>query len=91
MLAMSIRKSTPHVVANEGLIFERSSPGRTGYSLPPLDVPAPELALALGAENVRPLIEEFPELSEMDVVRHFTRLSSWNYSMIQGYPLGPVR
>ncbi len=86
---MSIRKSTPHVVANEGLIFERNSPGRTGYSLPPLDVPAPDLTLALGAENVRPLIEEFPELSEMDVVRHFTRLSSWNYSIDSGmYPLG---
>lgn len=86
---MSIRKSTPHIVANEGLIFERSSPGRTGYTLPPLDVQAPDLTLALGAENVRPFIAEFPEVSEMDVVRHFTRLSSWNYSIDSGmYPLG---
>ena len=86
---MSIRKSTPHVVANEGLIFERSSPGRTGYALPPLDVPHPDLTSALGAENIRFAIEEFPEVSEIDVVRHFTRLSSWNYSIDSGmYPLG---
>jgi glycine dehydrogenase subunit 2 len=86
---MSIRKSTPHVVANEGLIFERSSPGRTGYTLPPIDVPTPDLTSALGAENIRPFIEEFPEVCEMDVVRHFTRLSSWNYSIDSGmYPLG---
>jgi len=86
---MNIRKSTPHVTQNEELIFERSSPGRIGYNLPELDVPNVELVSALGAENVRDPIAEFPEVSEMDVVRHFTRLSTWNYSIDAGlYPLG---
>jgi glycine dehydrogenase subunit 2 len=86
---MSIRKSTPHVTQNEGLIFERSSPGRVGYDLPRLDVPDVDLASALGSENVREPIPDFPEVSEMDVVRHFTRLSTWNYSIDAGlYPLG---
>ena len=71
------------------LIFERSSPGRVGYDLPALDVPAADLTVALGSNNVRERIADFPEVSEMDVVRHFTRLSSWNYSIDAGmYPLG---
>jgi len=65
---MPIRKSTPHVNQNEGLIFERSSAGRAGYDLPALDVPAADLPLALGSNNVREPITDFPELSEMDVV-----------------------
>ncbi|MBM3804895.1 MAG: glycine dehydrogenase subunit 2 [Acidimicrobiia bacterium] len=82
-------KSTSHLSQNEGLIFERSSLGRSGYDLPPSDVPDPDLALALGSENVRESIAGFPELSELDVVRHFTRLSTWNYSIDTGfYPLG---
>jgi glycine dehydrogenase subunit 2 len=86
---MSIRKSTPHVTQNEGFIFERSSPGRIGYDLPPLDVPAADLAAALGPGNVRDPVADLPEVSEMDVVRHFTRLSTWNYSIDGGlYPLG---
>ena len=87
---MPIRKSTPHVNQNEGLIFERSSPGRVGYDLPALDVPEADLSAALGSNtNVREPISNFPEVSEMDVVRHFTRLSTWNYSIDAGmYPLG---
>ena len=84
---MPIRKSTPHVTQNEGLIFERSSPGRIGYDFPNLDVPEVDLANALGSENVREPIQDFPEVSEMDVVRHFTRLSTWNYSIDAGAPL----
>jgi glycine dehydrogenase subunit 2 len=86
---MSIRKSAPHVTQNEGLIFDRSAPGRVGYDLPRLDVPSPNLETALGSDNIRDLIPDFPEVSEMDVVRHFTRLSTWNYSIDAGlYPLG---
>ena len=50
----------------------------------------PICRLALGSNtNVREPIGDFPEVSEMDVVRHFTRLSSWNYSIDAGmYPLG---
>ena len=41
------------------------------------------------AENVRDEIEDFPEVSEVDAIRHFTRLSTWNYAIDLGlYPLG---
>lgn len=84
-----IRKVRSHITQNEDLIFERSSPGKTGYQLPPLDVPAVDPAEALGAANVRETIEGFPEVSEVEVVRHFTRLSTWNYAIDLGmYPLG---
>ena len=46
-------------------------------------------AAALGAANVRETIEDFPEVSEVEVIRHFTRLSTWNYAIDLGmYPLG---
>jgi glycine dehydrogenase subunit 2 len=43
---MPIRKSTPHVNQDEGLIFERSSSGRVGYDMPALEVPAADLSSA---------------------------------------------
>ncbi|WP_432821407.1 aminomethyl-transferring glycine dehydrogenase subunit GcvPB [Trichloromonas sp.] len=76
---------TSGLVLNEKLMFEHSDPGRKGYSLPPLDVPQ----AALPAQLVRDEVAGFPELSEVDVVRHFTRLSTWNYGVDSGfYPLG---
>jgi glycine cleavage system P protein (glycine dehydrogenase) subunit 2 len=73
----------------ERLIFERSSAGRRGYQLPPLEVPAVDPAELLPPALVRPEIDDLPEVSEVDVVRHFTRLSRWNYSVDEGlYPLG---
>jgi glycine dehydrogenase subunit 2 len=76
---------TSGLVLNEKLLFEHSDPGRKGYSLPKLDVPPAELP----AELCREEISGFPELSEVDVVRHFTRLSTWNYGVDSGfYPLG---
>ena len=73
------------LVLNEKLLFEHSAPGRKGYSLSKLDVPTAELP----AELCREEIDGFPELSEVDVVRHFTRLSTWNYGVDSGfYPLG---
>ncbi len=84
-----IRKVRSHITQNEDLIFERSSPGKIGYQLPTLDVPEVDPATALGAANVRASIEGFPEVSEVEVVRHFTRLSTWNYAIDLGmYPLG---
>ncbi len=84
-----IRHARPHVTRNEGLIFERSSPGKAGVELPPLDVPALAPAEALGQEFARQEIEGFPEVSELEVIRHFTRLSTWNYGVDTGlYPLG---
>jgi glycine dehydrogenase subunit 2 len=84
-----IKKTSPHIVQNEPLIFERSSPGKIGYQLPPLDVPAVDPVATLGAANTRDQIQDFPEVSEVDTIRHFTRLSTYNYAIDLGlYPLG---
>ncbi|MGH9435897.1 MAG: aminomethyl-transferring glycine dehydrogenase subunit GcvPB, partial [Terriglobia bacterium] len=84
-----IKEARPHMTRNEGLIFERSSPGKTGAEVPPLDVPAISATEALGQEFVRDGVEDFPEVSELEVIRHFTRLSTWNYGIETGlYPLG---
>ncbi|MFA5515773.1 MAG: aminomethyl-transferring glycine dehydrogenase subunit GcvPB [Desulfuromonadales bacterium] len=80
-----MRVGAQGLILNEKLLFEHSDPGRTGYSLPACDVPEAELP----ADLVRAEIAGFPELSEVDVVRHFTRLSTWNYGVDSGfYPLG---
>jgi glycine dehydrogenase subunit 2 len=84
-----IRKVRSHLTQNEDLVFERSSPGKIGYQLPALDVPQVDPAQVLGADHVRDAIDGFPEVSEVEVVRHFTRLSTWNYAIDLGmYPLG---
>jgi glycine cleavage system P protein (glycine dehydrogenase) subunit 2 len=84
-----INKARRHVSQNEGLIFEKSAPGKRGFELPPLDVPAVDPAKELGAEFARGGVEGFPEVSEIEVIRHFTRLSTWNYAIDLGmYPLG---
>jgi len=84
-----IDKVRPHLSQNEALLFERSSPGKRAYQLPALDVPPVDAAEALGADNVRAEIEGFPEVSEVEAIRHFTRLSTWNYAIDHGmYPLG---
>ncbi|MBC7929358.1 MAG: aminomethyl-transferring glycine dehydrogenase subunit GcvPB [Rubrivivax sp.] len=87
---MTITKATPHITQNEGLIFERSQAGRRGYRLPALDVEETALDELLPAELRRDDdLEGLPELSEPDVVRHFTRISTWNYNIDLGlYPLG---
>src|SRR3989304_1936731 len=89
MADQDIRKAKPHVNQNEALIFEHSSPGKAAFQLPPLDVRRVEPAEAFGSEYVRGEIENFPEVSEVEVVRHFTRLSTWNYGVDTGaYLLG---
>jgi glycine dehydrogenase subunit 2 len=83
-------KATPHITQNEALVFERSQAGRRGYRLPALDVEETPLDELLPAELRRDDdLEGVPELSEPDVVRHFTRISTWNYNIDLGlYPLG---
>ena len=84
-----IKKVRTHINQNEPLLFERSSPGKRGYQLPALDVPAVDPAQALGTQNTRKEIEDFPEVSEVEAIRHFTRLSTHNYAIDLGlYPLG---
>jgi glycine dehydrogenase subunit 2 len=81
-------KVRPHQTQNEALLFEKSSPGKRAYKLPPLDVPAIDAAALLGAAY-RTTPGELPELSEIEIIRHFTRLSTWNYAIDLGmYPLG---
>src|SRR5437868_12662108 len=85
----NIKKARRHVNQNEGLIFEKSSPGKRAFELPPLDVPAVDPARALGADHRSEGVSGFPEVSEIEVLRHFTRLSTWNYAIDLGmYPLG---
>ncbi|MDF1499352.1 MAG: aminomethyl-transferring glycine dehydrogenase subunit GcvPB [Anaerolineales bacterium] len=68
----------------EPLIYDLSSPGRVGVTLPGVDVPRSDLPDGLVREEL-PL----PELSEMEVVRHFVRLSQLNHGVDIGfYPLG---
>jgi glycine dehydrogenase subunit 2 len=84
-----ITKASRHTSQNEGLIFEKSSPGKRAFELPPLDVPAANSAAELGKHLRQDGVAGFPEVSEIEVVRHFTRLSTWNYAIDLGmYPLG---
>lgn len=67
-------------------IFELSSPGKHGANLPDLDVPAAELPEALLRKDD---LKELPELTEPEVIRHYTRISQRNFSIDTGfYPLG---
>jgi glycine dehydrogenase subunit 2 len=84
-----LKKSTGNSSRNEGLIFEKSSPGKRAFDLRPLDVPAADAVASLGSAYRREGIEGFPEVSEIEVLRHFTRLSTWNFAIDLGmYPLG---
>jgi len=84
-----ISEARTHVTRNEPLVFERSSAGKVGAELTPLDVPPISPGELLGRDRVREEIEGFPEISELEVIRHFTRLSTWNYGVDTGlYPLG---
>jgi len=65
-------------------IYELSSPGRTGITFPPPDVPRAGFPASLLRADL-PL----PELAEVDVIRHYIKLSKFNYSVDDGfYPLG---
>jgi len=83
-----IRKATTHISQNEVLIFERSSAGKSAYMLPPLDVPDVDPEKLLG-DQAREDLGHMPEVSEIEIIRHYTRLSTWNYAVDHGmYPLG---
>jgi glycine dehydrogenase subunit 2 len=80
---------TRGLVLNEPLVFEQGSPGRIAYSLPKSDVPEKKAQALIPKRLLREDIRGFPELSEVDVIRHFTRISQWNYCVDLGfYPLG---
>ncbi|MGM9945171.1 MAG: aminomethyl-transferring glycine dehydrogenase subunit GcvPB [Lysinibacillus sp.] len=74
---------------NQPLIFELTKEGRVGYSLEPLDVPEIDLGELLPAGYAREELAELPEVSELDIMRHYTALSRRNHGVDSGfYPLG---
>ncbi len=74
---------------NQPLVFELSKEGRVGYSLSKVDVPEVELSTILPSEFIRTEEAELPELSELDIMRHYTALSRRNHGVDSGfYPLG---
>lgn len=71
------------------LIFELSKPGRKAYMLPPLDVEDTDLKNLIPEKFIDDKELNFPELSEVDIIRHYTQLSMRNYGLDTGfYPLG---
>ena len=77
------------LIQDEPLIFEQGGSGRKGYSLPQWDVEELDVENLIPCHLLRRELEGFPQISEIDVVRHFTRLSQWNYGVDSGpYPLG---
>ncbi|MCP3738513.1 aminomethyl-transferring glycine dehydrogenase subunit GcvPB [Rossellomorea sp. BNER] len=74
---------------DQPLIFELTKEGRVGYSLPELDIPEVELSELIPSDYIRDTEPELPELSELDIMRHYTALSKKNHGIDSGfYPLG---
>jgi glycine dehydrogenase subunit 2 len=75
---------TTGLILNEPLLWEKGKKGRCGFSLPRRDVEPSPLDEGLLGDG-----PDLPDLSEVDVVRHYTRLSAWNFGVDTGmYPLG---
>ncbi|MFQ3542800.1 aminomethyl-transferring glycine dehydrogenase subunit GcvPB [Halobacillus rhizosphaerae] len=71
------------------LIFELSQESRTGFSLPEFDIPESDVDDMIGDEFVRTKDAELPEVSELQIMRHYTALSKRNHGVDSGfYPLG---
>ncbi|HNR38815.1 MAG TPA: aminomethyl-transferring glycine dehydrogenase subunit GcvPB [Acidobacteriota bacterium] len=85
-MTQRVRKT---ISINESLLFEQVPGNRSTCDFPPLDVPSGEMADYVPRELLRDDIPGFPELNEVEVVRHYTRLSTHNYHVDLGlYPLG---
>ena len=81
---MSESLGTTGLILNEPLLWEKGKKGRSGFSMPANDVPSSPLSAELTGDG-----PDFPDLSEIEVVRHYTRLSTWNFGVDTGlYPLG---
>ena len=75
---------TTGLIFNEPLLWEKGKTGRTAFSLPRRDVKQHPVD-----KNLQGNGPDFPDLSEVDIVRHYIRLSQWNFSVDSGmYPLG---
>ncbi len=72
------------LIMEEPLLWEKGQKGRCGMSIPEDDVPEAAVDPAICGEG-----PDFPDLGEVDIVRHYTRLSLWNFGVDSGfYPLG---
>lgn len=72
------------LILQEPLLFEKGKKGRSGISLPRRDVEPAPLEDGLTGEG-----PDFPDLSEVEIIRHYTHLSTWNFGVDTGmYPLG---
>jgi len=81
---MSEQSATTGLIIKEPLLWEKGNRGRSGFSLPRRDVDNYPINESLCGSGL-----DFPDLSEMDVVRHYTRLAQWNFGVDTGmYPLG---
>src|SRR3972149_2429674 len=70
-------------------IFEKGAPGRKAYSLPDIDVPEVEINKLIPSQFLNDGFINLPEVSEVELIRHFTRLSQLNFGVDMGfYPLG---
>ena len=77
---------TSGLILEEPLLWEKGRKGRTAFSMPDQDVPEASVEIDKKLLGDGP---DFPDLSEVDVVRHYTRLSTWNFGIDTGmYPLG---
>ena len=82
LVKLMVSKSSP-------LIFERSKEGRYAYSLPQSDINNKSFESILDDKFIRKEKAEFPEVAELDLVRHYTELSNKNFGVDSGfYPLG---
>ena len=81
--------ATRGLVHEEPLVFEHGSPGRVRRVAPAPRAAASTRRASSPPRSSAPASTGMPEISELEVVRHFTRLSSWNYGIDTGfYPLG---
>jgi glycine dehydrogenase subunit 2 len=79
----------PNLSFDEPLIFELGSEGRTAITWPDNEISESDLSSSLPPGVIRDSIEDFPQVSQVELVRHFTRISQWNYGVDSGlYPLG---
>ena len=81
---MKESSGTTGLILNEPLLWEKGQKGRCAFSFPEDDVDSSPLDSELASAG-----PDFPDLDEVDVVRHYTRLSQWNFGVDTGmYPLG---
>ena len=80
---------TTHLVIDEPLLFDIGSEGRSAVRFAETKTDEKKLKESFPAAMIREPIEDFPEISQPELVRHYTRLSQWNYGVDTGlYPLG---